>query len=84
MLIDLLKDLVSIDSSSKEGANEAVDFCAGWLKGQGLTVDVIENNGFKMLVSEIGSGEKTLIWNGHVDVVSGTPDQFFPEVHEGN
>lgn len=84
MLIDLLKDLVSIESSSKEGANEAVDFCAAWLNQQGLTVDIIENNGYKMLVSEIGSGEKTVIWNGHVDVVSGTPDQFFPEVHEGN
>lgn len=84
MLIELLKDLVSIDSSSKEGANQAVDYCVDWLKDQGLTVNVIVNNGYKMLVSEIGSGDKTLIWNGHVDVVSGTPDQFFPEVHEGN
>ena len=35
----------------KEGANEAVEYCAEWLSKQGLTVNVIVNNGYKMLVS---------------------------------
>lgn len=83
MLVELLKDLVSIDSSTKDGANQAVDHCSGWLKEQGLSVTPIENNGYKMLVCEIGHGDKTVIFNGHVDVVSGKPDQFIPVIEEG-
>ncbi|SFC87101.1 succinyl-diaminopimelate desuccinylase [Bacillus sp. OV322] len=83
MLEDLLKKLISIDSSTKEGANEAVEYCSLWLSEQGLPVSQFENNGHKMLVCSIGSGEKTLIFNGHVDVVSGKPNQFIPEVREG-
>ncbi|PLT32947.1 M20 family metallopeptidase [Bacillus sp. V5-8f] len=83
MLVDLLKDLVAIDSSTKEGANKAVEYCSGWLADQGLTVDLIDNNGYKMLVCEIGKGDKTLIFNGHVDVVSGQPDQFIPMIKNG-
>ncbi|WP_324611555.1 M20 family metallopeptidase [Bacillus massiliglaciei] len=83
MFEPLLKELVKIDSSRRKGANQAVEFCAEWLQEQGLSVKILENNGCLMLVSEIGSGNKTIILNGHVDVVSGTPDQFFPEVIEG-
>ncbi|MDQ0219103.1 M20 family peptidase [Peribacillus cavernae] len=83
MLVDLLKDLVSIDSSTKDGANKAVEYCSGWLTDHGLTVNLIKNNGYKMLVCEIGKGDKTLIFNGHVDIVSGKPDQFIPVIEEG-
>jgi succinyl-diaminopimelate desuccinylase len=83
MLVDLLKDLVAIDSSTKGGANDAVEYCSKWLSDHGLTVDLIENNGYNMLICEIGRGDKTLIFNGHVDVVSGNPDQFIPIIREG-
>src|SRR5699024_128527 len=43
----------------------------------------IENNGYKMLICEIGSGDTTLILNGHVDVVSGDEAQFSPVIKEG-
>ena len=33
-----------------------------------------------MLVAEIGSGDECIIWNGHVDVVPGNPEQFIPYV----
>jgi succinyl-diaminopimelate desuccinylase len=78
MVKQLLKDLIAIDSSTKEGANAAVEFCRKWLVDHQLPVVLLENNGYKMLVCEIGSGGKTLIWNGHVDVVSGNPQQFVP------
>jgi succinyl-diaminopimelate desuccinylase len=78
MLENLLKELISIDSSDKDGANEAVAYCGHWLEGHGLPVHIIENNGYKMLVSEIGRGNETIVWNGHVDVVSGKEDQFIP------
>ncbi|KOO42912.1 M20 family metallopeptidase [Priestia koreensis] len=81
--ISLLKELVKIDSSTKELANEAVHFCEKWLASFDINATVLENNGFLMLVAEIGSGERTLILNGHVDVVPGNEDQFEPYV-EGN
>lgn len=83
MVIDLLKNLIAIDSSTVLGANNAVDFCGKWLRERGLKVSFYENNGYKMLVSEIGEGEHTLILNGHVDVVAGSPRQFTPLEKDG-
>ncbi|MDP4163451.1 MAG: ArgE/DapE family deacylase [Bacillota bacterium] len=83
MVIELLKKLISIDSSTKEGANRAADYCGEWLEGQGLPIIKLENNGFKMIVCEIGYGDKTVIFNGHVDVVSGQPNQFIPIEMDG-
>ncbi|SDJ02549.1 M20 family metallopeptidase [Alteribacillus bidgolensis] len=78
----LLKDLIKIDSSTMEGANRAVAFCENWLTERGLPVRKLENNGFHMLVSEIGSGDKTIVLNGHVDVVKGKEEQFSPYIKE--
>ncbi|MFC4410077.1 M20 family metallopeptidase [Chungangia koreensis] len=83
MVIDLLKKLILIDSSTKDGANLAVDFCRRWLEEQNLTVKELTNNGYKMLVCEIGSGDQTIIFNGHVDVVSGNEEQFIPVERDG-
>ncbi len=83
MMIDLLKNLISIDSSTKNGANEAVDFCEKWLLERNLLVKKLTNNGYNMLVCEIGSGEQTIVYNGHVDVVSGKADLFRPKEKGG-
>ncbi len=83
MVLKLLNDLISIDSSSVEGANEAVRFCGDWLQGNGLPVSTFENNGYTMLVSEIGSGDFTLVLNGHVDVVAAKAGQFLPFERDG-
>lgn len=83
LALKLLNDLISIDSSSVEGANEAVRFCADWLSEKGLSVSTFENNGYAMLVSEIGSGDFTLVLNGHVDVVAATAPQFMPFERDG-
>ncbi|RIW35658.1 M20 family peptidase [Bacillus salacetis] len=82
-LKELLKELLLINSSTQAGGNKAVEFCGQWLEENGLTVNILENNGYKMLVSEIGSGEKKVIFNGHVDVVSGHEDQFIPREKNG-
>lgn len=50
----LLEELIKIDSSTKSGANEAIAYCEQWLIDQGLPVEKLENNGFHMLVCEIG------------------------------
>lgn len=80
---ELLKELLLIDSSTKEGANQAVEFCKQWLIEHELQPNLIENNGYKMLVCEIGKGETTIVFNGHVDVVSGKKEQFVPVEKEG-
>ncbi|MBT2686234.1 ArgE/DapE family deacylase [Bacillus sp. ISL-37] len=80
---ELLKELILIDSSTKEGANQAVEFCKQWLIEHDLQPNLIENNGYKMLVCEIGEGDKTIVFNGHVDVVSGKKDQFIPVEKDG-
>jgi succinyl-diaminopimelate desuccinylase len=79
----LLKELMLIDSSHKEGANQAVEYCCHWLREHNLQPEVMENNGYKMLVCEIGSGERKIIFNGHVDVVSGKKMQFIPMEKDG-
>ncbi|PLR96063.1 M20 family metallopeptidase [Bacillus sp. T33-2] len=82
-LKELLKELILIDSSTVEGANQAVEFCCHWLRERKLEVTIMENNGFKMLICEIGQGDKTIIFNGHVDVVSGKREQFIPVERDG-
>ncbi|PLR79689.1 succinyl-diaminopimelate desuccinylase [Bacillus canaveralius] len=83
MIKELLKELILIDSSNREGANQAVTFCAQWLHEHGLKTEIIENNGYRMAVCEIGRGEKTIVFNGHVDVVRGRKEQYIPAVEDG-
>ncbi|MDM8533607.1 ArgE/DapE family deacylase [Clostridiaceae bacterium HSG29] len=81
--IELLKELVRIDSSTILKANEAIDYCSNYLKENGIDGEIIINNGYKSYVSTIGKGEKTLILNGHLDVVSAKESQFTPIEKDG-
>lgn len=81
--MELLKDLIKIDSSTKASANEAILYCEKWLKDEGLLVKLIEHNGHKSILCEIGAGNKTLIFNGHVDVVNAKTKQFSPYESDG-
>lgn len=82
-MIDLLKELIKIQSDTKEGANEALLFCSEWLKSKGEKVTVHDNKGYLMLTASKGEGSETIIWNGHVDVVPGHTEQFVP-IEEGD
>jgi succinyl-diaminopimelate desuccinylase len=81
--IPLLEKLIEIDSSEKPGINKAMDYCEAWLKERGLSVNRLENGGYKMLVCEIGDGEETIVLNGHIDVIEGEDYQFDPYIKEG-
>lgn len=81
--ISLLKELIKIDSSTVEKANQAVEFVASYLKDNGIDGKVIENRGYKSYVAMIGSGEKTIVLNGHLDVVPGKEGQFKPVERDG-
>lgn len=76
--IPLLKALIGYNTSSLSGVNEAMEFCKKWMEDRGLSVQKHENNGYSMLVCEIGSGKQTLVLNGHLDVVKGNEEQFAP------
>ncbi|WKA52003.1 M20/M25/M40 family metallo-hydrolase [Planococcus liqunii] len=82
-MIELLKDLIKIESDTKEEANKALLFCADWLKQQGQEVTVHDNEGYLMLTAIKGQGPETIVWNGHVDVVPGHADQFVPMEENG-
>lgn len=77
-MIELLKELIKIQSDTKEGANDALLYCAEWLKERGQEATVHDNEGYLMLTAIKGQGDETLIWNGHVDVVPGHLEQFVP------
>lgn len=79
-MIDLLKKLITYKSDTPIGANETLQFCANWLKQQGIDVNLHHNNGLDILTAEIGQGQDCLIWNGHVDVVPAAIEQFTPTV----
>lgn len=76
--IDLLRSLMRFRSSTLESANDAIEFAASYLKQNGIEGEIINNQGYKSYVAIIGSGNKTLVLNGHLDVVSGKPEQFDP------
>lgn len=78
--INLLRNLTLIDSSTVEDANEAIEFCATYLKQHGIHGQIMECNGVKSFVATVGKGDKTLIFNGHLDVVSGKKEQFIPRI----
>jgi succinyl-diaminopimelate desuccinylase len=77
-MIELLKELIAVQSDDKDGASGLIEFCERWLTKRGLVCRVVENCGYKSLITEIGDGEKTLVLNGHLDVVSGKAGQFVP------
>ncbi len=79
----LLKELIKVDSSTKENANQLIAFSKKYLDKQGIQGEIIENKGYMSYVSTIGTGDKTLILNGHMDVVSGKAGQFEPIEAEG-
>lgn len=82
-LIPLLEELIEFDSSTKEGVIRIVNYCETWMKEQGLTVERIENQGYPILIAQIGEGDKTVIFNAHVDVVDAEKDQFAPLKEDG-
>jgi succinyl-diaminopimelate desuccinylase len=81
--VSLLKELIKIESSNIENINRAVEFTAEYLKQKGIFGEILENQGYKSYVASIGQGEKTLVLNGHLDVVSGKPGQFEPVEKDG-
>lgn len=81
--IELTKELIKIDSSNLAGANAAIDFCEKLLLQNKLNPKLIINNGFKTLICTIGEGDRKIILNGHLDIVSFKAGQLTPYEKDG-
>lgn len=81
--ITLLKKLIEFKSTNQNISNEAIEFCKEYLMNNGIDSIILEKNNFKSLIAEIGNGNKTLILNGHLDVVSCKEELFIPFETDG-
>lgn len=90
----LVCDLVAIESVNPDlvatgsGEGQIADFVAAWLRGQGLSVEVLEPApGRKSVVGVLSGngGGSSLMLNAHMDTVGagGMADAFTPVVTEG-
>ncbi|NMB53783.1 MAG: ArgE/DapE family deacylase [Leptolinea sp.] len=90
----LICDLVSIDSVNPDlspggrGEEEVARFAAGWLEKAGLEVHLDEVKPGRpnvIAVARGSGGGRTLMLNGHTDVVNpaGMPDAFKPVIRDG-
>lgn len=82
-MLDVLKDLIRVPSTSPEETKTLIMYCRDWLEARGIGTTILEKNGFFSLVAKIGSGKKKIILNGHLDVVSAKPEQFEPYEKNG-
>jgi succinyl-diaminopimelate desuccinylase len=81
--VDLAEQLMAFDTSAPVGLERAMDFAAGWLIAAGVPVREIRFPDRRCLVARVGEGPAKIIFNGHLDVVPGHPDQFTPTRRDG-
>ncbi|MFC7256693.1 M20 family metallopeptidase [Haloplanus litoreus] len=70
-LIELVSELVKIESENPPGNEKPVaEFVANWFDGEGIDAEVIEKpfEDRPQVVAQVGSGDPTLVLNGHTDV----------------
>ncbi|MEW6265323.1 MAG: ArgE/DapE family deacylase [Thermodesulfobacteriota bacterium] len=70
-ILKLASDLIKIPTVNPPGrVKEAIDYIAEYLEPFGLKVTRVEGySGKPNLVVEYGQGQRTLLWNTHIDVV---------------
>lgn len=82
-MMSLLHDLISIDTSERENVDRALELAVRYLENHGITGEILDNQGYKSFVAVVGEGKKTLVLNGHLDVVSGREELFRPVDKDG-
>ena len=78
-IIHLIKDLVLIESTEEKPDNlkKIIDYVENYYSDTSLYIERFEHNlKHSIIVSNNTNKEKTIILNGHLDVVSGEPSQF--------
>jgi len=90
LLFDLLR-IPSVNPKFKTGdesdETKIVDFLEKKMNDYGFEVErqVVESGGWNLIVRIRGDGPKTLVFNGHIDTVTGAnmPDAFSPRIKHG-
>ena len=84
--LTLAERLISYDTSRPEEIVAAAGFVKGWLESRDIEVRHHDHNGLPVLVAEVGpppaeaDEHPCVVFHGHLDVVPGQPEQFFPRV----
>ncbi|MEK3937270.1 ArgE/DapE family deacylase [Sporosarcina sp. FSL W7-1349] len=84
--IELTKTLIKYKAVKPNEINSCMDFCSAWLQEHGMNVEVLENEGLKIIVANLPNKNKSLpkvILNGHIDVVPGGEGVFQPRIEDG-
>jgi succinyl-diaminopimelate desuccinylase len=80
----LAERLISYDTSRPEEVVAAAGFVKGWLESRDIEVRHQDHNGLPVLLAEVGpapaDGVPCVVLHGHLDVVPGRPEQFYPSV----
>ena len=79
----MAEQLIAIDTSAPVGLERAIDFVAGWLDAREIPVREVRVGERRCLLARVGEGPVRLLFNGHLDVVPGSPEQFVPLRRDG-
>lgn len=78
-VLQLAERLIAFNTSTRQGLNDAAGFIESRLEANGLEVRRLEIDGLPILVSSVGSGDITVVFHGHIDVVPGRTELFVPQ-----
>ena len=77
----LTERLITYDTSTLEGMQEAAGFIKGWLEARDVEVTGAAHNGRPVVAATVGARSGvTVVLHGHLDVVPAPPEQFIPRV----
>lgn len=80
--VALAKKLIRYQTVSGNDVEQSscIEFCQNYLKEAGLRTSVLSNHGKKALICNLKNYSTDFLLTGHLDVVEGQPEQFFPKV----
>lgn len=81
--VHLAERLIAIDTSERPGVELALDFVAGWLEGRCVPLREERFGDRRCVRATVGGGPLRVVFNGHLDVVPGHPEQFTPVRRDG-
>ena len=81
--VQLAEELIALDTSTHEGLEHALEVVRDRFVGARVPVEVREFEGRTCILARVGCGSTRVLFNAHVDVVPGHPEQFVPVRHDG-
>jgi len=81
--VELAEQLLAFDTATAAGLERAMDFVAGWMHARDVRIREERLGDRRCLIATAGAGATRVLFNGHMDVVPGHPDQFTPRRRGG-